>query len=280
ATPKDQVALLASASEASEEAIETFAIETAQPNEAEPTMAEPVYETSAVGSMVINDVNLDISAVTAVMTSNELMEGSPSSSDRRMLQSISKEAESKMQFCGVDGGGNHFVYLVDSSGSMRDGFYSARTELLASIDQLQPDQRFYVVFFDEEPEYMRIHDPNVDEPASVMATPENKRRLRKWAMKVQMNPGKAPYEVLPFALRLRPDVIFLLSDGEFPSRIEDILQAQNHQDNLFGESRPICIVHTIRYHGVEGETGRKAEATMVKIAKENGGQYRHVPKPK
>lgn len=278
--PKDQLAFTASASESSEETMETFSIESSEPSEPTEPVSETAYEISEMGTMAVTEVSMDLPPAPAVLSTSDLLSSSSSSLNSSMMKSLKGDSHTKMQFCGVDGGGSHFVYLVDSSGSMRDGFQSAREELLGSIDQLTPDQRFYVIFFDEEPEYMRIQDPNRDEPASVAATPENKRRLRSWAMTVEMNKGKAPYDVLPFALTLRPDVIFLLSDGEFPTRIEEILRDQNHEENLFGENGPISIVHTIRYHGVEGQVGRDAEATMVKIAKENGGQYRHVPKPK
>ena len=279
--PKDQLAFTSSATESSEETMETFAIESNEPmEETEPIPTESAYEISTVGTIAVTEVSMDIPPAPTPPTTSDFLNSSSSSLSSSAMKSLKSDTKMKSQFCGVDGGGSHFVYLVDSSGSMRDGFQSARTELLASIDQLKPDQRFYVVFFDEEPNYMRISDPSADESASVMATPENKQRLRKWAMSVEMNKGKAPYDILPFALTLRPDVIFLLSDGEFPVKIEEILREQNRQENLFGESGLISIVHTIRYHGIEGETGRKAEETMIKIAKENGGQYRHVPKPK
>jgi hypothetical protein len=278
--PKDQMAFTSTASESTEQSMETFEIESSEPMEpSEPVPSETAYEISDMGTMAVTEVSMDIPPVAAAMNTAELMSSSTSSLSSSAMKSMKGDAMAATQFCGVDGGGSHFVYLVDSSGSMGDGFQSARSELLNSIDQLKPDQRFYVVFFDEEPDYMRLMDPNVNDSASVMATPQNKQRLRKWAMTVEMNKGKAPYEVLPFALSLRPDVIFLLSDGEFPSAIEEILREQNRQENLFGESGPISIVHTIRYHGREGQEGQNAEATMVKIAKENGGQYRHVPKP-
>jgi len=278
--PKDQLAFTSSVSETSEESVETFEIESSEPTEPTEPVSETAYEVSEVGTMAVTEVSLDAPPALAVPSTSDLFSSSSSSLSSSAMKSLKGDSTAKTQFCGVDGGGNHFVYLVDSSGSMRDGFQSARDELLASIDQLKPDQRFYVVFFDDDPAYMRLSDPNVDESASVMATPENKKRLRAWAMTVQMDKGRAPYDILPFALTLRPDVIFLLSDGEFPARIEEILREQNHEENLFGESGPISIVHTIRYHGLEGEVGKDAEATMVKIAKENGGQYRHVPKPK
>jgi hypothetical protein len=278
--PKDQLAFTASASESSEQAMETFQIESSEPVEpSEPEPSETAYDLSDIGTIAVTEVSLDTPEPTSELMASDLLSNSSAASAASM-KSFKSDQTAAMQFCGVDGGGNHFVYLVDSSGSMRDGFQSARSELLNSIDQLQPNQRFYVVFFDEEPDYMRLSDPDVDEPRSVMATPENKKRLRRWASTVEMNKGKAPYDVLPFALSLRPDVIFLLSDGEFPDAIAKILREQNRNENLFGDSGPISIVHTIRYHGIEGETGKKAEATMVQIAQENGGQYRHVPKPR
>ena len=88
-----------------------------------------------------------------------------------------------------------------------------------------------------------------------------------------MDRGRAPYDALPFALDLAPDVIFLLSDGEFPQRIEDLLKQANRVDNEFGDNDPISIIHTIGYHSREGES------RMRRIAEQNGGQYRHVPKP-
>ena len=92
-------------------------------------------------------------------------------------------------------------------------------------------------------------------------------------MRITKNDGRAPYNPLKFALELRPDVIFLLSDGEFPQGIEDLLKEQNRVENLFGDSGPISIVHTIGYHS------RAGESRMRRIAEQNKGQYRHVPKP-
>ena len=279
--PKDQLAFTASASPATEQSIETFSIENDEPvPPSEPVVSETAYDISDMGEMAIAEISMEVPAAMASPTTSDLFGRGASGDMTSALQSLKGDSVEKMQFCGVDGGGNHFIYLVDSSGSMGTGFPSARTELLASIDMLKPDQRFYVVFFDEEPANMRITNPNEDEPTSVMATPENKQRLRRWAMTVEMNKGKAPYDSMEFALSLRPDVIFLLSDGEFPARMAELLRTQNHEENLFGESGPISIIHTIRYHGVEGQQGLNAEKNMIVIAKENGGQYRHVPKPK
>ena len=156
---------------------------------------------------------------------------------------------------------------------MGDAFTSARSALLQSIDMLTEKQRFYVVFFDAECDYMQLSGSPEPETRSAYATAKNKQQLRNWAMRVSMDRGKAPYEPLRFALGLKPDVIFLLSDGEFPQGIEDLLSEENRSTNLFGDTDPISIVHTISYHSREGES------RMRRIAEKNFGQYRHVSKP-
>ena len=274
--PKDQLAFTASVSEASETAVESFTIETAQemPDVAEATPAEMSADVSPLGTMPIAEVSMDLpKAVAPPMTA---MSGETSNESMKLAKAAVKgDTLSKVQFAGLDGGGNHFVYLVDSSNSMKK-FNDARTELLRSIDSLKPEQRFYVVFYDENPKYMRITNPSQDEPASVYATPESKQTFRRWAMAIQQARGQSPPEVLKFAFKLRPDVIFLLSDGEFTAQTETVIRENNLQENLFGESGPISIIHTIRYPGVSSTEGRQAEVQMQRIASENGGQYRNV----
>lgn len=270
--PGDALAIAGSVSETDEVAIETISIETQQMeiSESEPVPSEMEYELSDVGELAITELALDAPPAPPSPLLESFVESSSSS---QAMMSLKSDSKSTMKFCGVEGGGNHFVYLVDSSGSMGEAFESARSELLQSIDALQPDQRFYVIFFDAESDYMRLSSPDEDESRSVYATPQNKLALRSWAKTIQMDRGRAPYDALPFAIELRPDVIFLLSDGEFPQSIEDLLVKINRVDNLFGDNDPISIVHTISYHSREGES------RMRRLAKQHGGQYRHVPKP-
>lgn len=274
-TPKDQVALSASTTSTGEESIETFQIEnselTPETEVTEPTPSETEYEISPVGELMATDFSPDAPAAPPTAMASAL--ASSASAAAASSMSMNAMPTKTMEFCGVEGGGNHFVYLVDSSGSMGDGFDSARQALLQSVDLLTPDQRFYVVFFDADSDYMRLTDPNVDEPRSVFATPENKAALKRWAMRISKDTGRAPYDALRFALTLKPDVIFLLSDGEFPQGIEDLLIEENVITNLFGDSKPVSIVHTIAYFSEEGES------RMRRIAKQNQGQYRYVPKP-
>jgi hypothetical protein len=267
--PKDQVALSASAAEANQVSMQTFTIESSEPEPetSQPKPSEMEYELSPVGQMAATDFapKMPPAPAAAAMTGSRLASAA--------AMSLKSDSDAQIEFCGVEGGGNHFVYLIDSSGSMGNAFVSARAEVLASIGALKQNQRFYVVFFDAESDYMRLSNPSRDEPRSANASPENQAALKRWAMRIAMDRGRAPYDALRFALKLRPDVIFLLSDGEFPQGIEDLLREENKVENLFGDSHPISIVHTIGYHSKEGES------RMRRIAEQNRGQYRYIPKP-
>jgi hypothetical protein len=272
APPADQLALTATANcEETNPAFHTFEFEPAIPETPE-SLADSYTKMD-----VTVEVTSDVSAVASpqsfrepfLLTDNFTARVQPQESESLLLE----DPKTTTNFCGVEGGGKHFVYLVDSSKSMGRGFESARQELLRAISLLQADQRFYVVFFDSDSDFMSTITPGKRDEASVFATATNKAAVQRWASKIQPDSGRAPYEPLRFALQLRPDAIFLLSDGEFPQGIEDLLESENQFENLFGERRPISIVHTIGYHSKAGEN------RMKRIATANAGRYRHVPAP-
>ncbi len=269
--PQDQVSLTAVTADATPESLATVTVESAEPQVDSVQPEEVQAEVNLDALAKINEVQLAAGASDPLPLGSIIGSGTQATGSGSL--SPSSPSAEKITFCGVEGGGNHFVYLVDSSKSMGAAFESARGELLHSIEALKPHQRFYVVFFDANPDYMRLSRLDEDDLQSALATPENKRALRAWASGIKMDSGKAPYEPLEFALELRPDVIFLLSDGEFPAGIEQLLQDANRVENLFGDQQIKSIVHTIGYYSRQGESRMRA------IAEQNQGQYRHVPKP-
>ncbi len=275
--PKDAISLSASTAEVAHESMETFEIESSEllHEESEPAPADVSLDVSPIGTFAATDFAVDQPLPSTTLLASDLLSSSAAS---RAAMTLKASGDTKTEFCGVEGGGKHFVYLVDSSGSMTR-FEHARDELLRSVAALTAEQRFYVVFFDANPDYMRIEDPSHDEPTSVNATPENKAALKRWAMTITKDRGMSPYKPLEFAFKLRPDVIFLLSDGQFTAKTEEVIRENNFQENLFGERRPISIIHTIRYPGTDASGQYDAEKQMMRIAKENGGQYRNVVLP-
>ncbi len=284
AEPKDQIALSAAIVPNDESNIQTIVIEQAdQPNETEPSetelesMAEAAPTSDLVSSVSVLSVSISAPQSAApAMTSASLLGDALGQSLAMGVSGASGAAGAlSTQFFGAEGGGNHFVYLVDNSGSMdnisRDGFDVARNEVLRAVASLRSEQRFYVVFFGEQTLKMQLDSTQPPSSQSVYATDENKAALRRWALGLTMQPGKWPEEALEFAFELRPDCIFLLTDGAMPNYVGNVIKEANTMDTLFYGPKPRSIIHTIGFHNSEGE------AQLRSIAESNGGTYHFVP---
>lgn len=115
-------------------------------------------------------------------------------------------------FFGLRARGQFFIYIIDGSGSMIDDnrFPRATIELRRSVMALRPPQKFEVIFFNEE----SIPMPGGPIPRS--ADLESKNLLRSWLRLMDPGGGTDPLAAIKQALALRPDAVFLLSDGALP----------------------------------------------------------------
>jgi hypothetical protein len=164
-------------------------------------------------------------------------------------------------FFGTKGAGKSFVYVVDSSGSMHGArFERARKELRRSIEKLNAEQKFYVFFFNDRT--FPLFDPK---PINglIPANSANKQRAIRWINTRQAESTTNPNYALQQALEMRPEVIFLLTDGELddPDAVRQMIRRFNKSN---------VIIHTIAFENPEGGT------TLESIANENNGVYRFV----
>jgi hypothetical protein len=161
-------------------------------------------------------------------------------------------------FFGIRAQGQLFVYVVDCSGSMIDEARLARAkgELRRSIWGLQPPQRFQVIFYNDQAIPMPGDLPL---PADLLS----KDQLNAWLRLIEPDGGTDPRGALALALALRPDAIFLLSDGEFPDGTAEAVARKN--------PRRIPI-HCIELSGTGGDH-------LQRIAQDSGGQYVLRPLP-
>jgi Mg-chelatase subunit ChlD len=179
-------------------------------------------------------------------------------------------------FFGTQAGGNRFVYVLDISTSM-DGARLRRAvlELLRSIDQLHEHQHFYVITFSWKTRLMFDEESWLLTP--IAATLENKQRLRNWLADLQTGSGTDPRDALRIGLRLDPDALFLLSDGEFntpPQRERTLFLADPKEsviDVVRSEKSAGLPIHTVAFEI------RQSEREMKKIATETDGTHRFVP---
>jgi len=105
------------------------------------------------------------------------------------------------------------VFVVDASTSMRgDKFDRAKEELLTAVSNLNPRQRFYVYFFSDK-DYAMLA-PRSPSDMLPLTTP-NWEALVRWVEDQGLVGDTRPQTALRKALNLKPDVIYLLTDGDF-----------------------------------------------------------------
>jgi von Willebrand factor type A domain len=157
-------------------------------------------------------------------------------------------------FFGLRARGQFFVYVVDCSGSMIDDDRMPRAtiELRRSVFALREPQRFEVIFYNSE----SIPMPGGPVPRS--ATLQAKNQLRSFLELIDPDGGTDPRRAMKQALSLRPDAVFLLSDGAFPDGTVAELTRLNKQ------KIPIHCVDL---------TGGLAGDHLKRIALANGGKY-------
>lgn len=135
--------------------------------------------------------------------------------------------EGTARFAGLTGtNARRIVFIVDASGSMIGTLQIVLDELARSIDSLSPEQSFGIVFFQQN---AAVIVPPQDR--LVPATAEGKVQALGWMRENVIPRGRSnPLAAIQHAMRLRPDVIFMLSNditgsGEFEIDQADLLQA-------------------------------------------------------
>jgi hypothetical protein len=156
-------------------------------------------------------------------------------------------------FFGIRAEGQLFIYVVDCSGSMidEDRLDRAKSELRRSVGALQSPQRFKVIFYNDRPIPMPGELPK---PADYPP----KAQLSRWMDFVQPDGATDPRGALSLALAMRPDAVFLLSDGAFPEGTPEAVAKLNPKK--------------VPIHCIDLANGA-AGGGLRQIATESGGQY-------
>jgi hypothetical protein len=156
-------------------------------------------------------------------------------------------------FFGIKAEGKLFIYVVDCSGSMidEDRLDRAKNELRRSVNALQSPQQFKVIFYNDRPVPMPGELPKAADYPS-------KAQLSRWLNLIQPEGATDPRSSLALALAMRPDAVFLLSDGAFPGGTVEAVNTLN--------PRKVPIHCVDLANGAAGDDLRK-------IAADSGGQY-------
>ncbi|MBN2559433.1 MAG: hypothetical protein JXQ75_00695 [Phycisphaerae bacterium] len=157
------------------------------------------------------------------------------------------------------------VYVMDRSGSMGDTFDLLQRELLRAIGSLEDSQLFNVIWFNEGP---------AEELSKRMlsATLQSKREAFAAIKRIVPSGQTEPIDAIRKGLAYRPDVLFLLSDGDFGEDNEHIRQTIR-QKNKGENKRAKTIINTILF---VYDTMGDGERVLRAIADENNGTFKHV----
>jgi len=159
-------------------------------------------------------------------------------------------------FFGAGGEARQIVYVVDRSGSMTDSIDYVKFELKRSIGELGEEKEFHVIFYSS--------GPPLEMPTRrlVNATDRNKQLAFEFIDGVIPQGETDPSKALQRAFAVKPELIYLLTDGEFDKAIVGLVKKLNADGQV--------TVHTI------GFLYRIGERVLKQIAEENGGNYKFV----
>ncbi|MFT5302513.1 MAG: hypothetical protein ACI87E_001866 [Mariniblastus sp.] len=175
----------------------------------------------------------------------------------------------KANFFGVKSYGTKFVFVIDCSGSMTGPRWNrAAKELNQAVDKLEDGQEFLVLLYNSQTQVML--NANLRSAVLLPASNGNKRQFRYWLDRQVTNGGTYPAKAMYVALELKPDAIFLLSDGELQDATVSLLKEWNAEspdgDNY--EPRSVIPINTISLGG-QGQGQR----VMRAIASQNNGVF-------
>lgn len=268
--------LTATADETEDEVLEEIVFETEQEMEEFEIKAIPTPDLSpgAADFAEITGMEAETSQVVVGLTSTDPQVGEIGTLFGTGGKGMARAGEGLSgEFFGVRATGSRFVFVVDSSLSMKAGkFEAACQELLYAVSRLTEEQSFYVIFFDWDA--YRMFNLENPEPRMLRAVPANIYRLQQWLPTVELELKTNPYDSMVYAMKLMPDAIYVLSDGEFTDkgRMVNWLKKENLVEDDVDGVKPVVTIHTIGFYTED-------KGTLKGMAETYGGTYRFVPRP-
>ena len=177
-------------------------------------------------------------------------QGAVPSSTQQAARAQDKPAE----FFGIPCDGRRIAFAICSSGGMTDTLQHIKQELKRSIRHLGPDQQFQVIFW--------RGGPALEMPGGMTAaTPPNRKAAFKFIDSTIPVGSKDPTDGLRAAFQSQPDVIYLLSYGEFDQMIPRYIGKLNRDGKV--------TVNTV----ILTYSNDRDNDMLKQIAKENGGTH-------
>jgi uncharacterized protein with von Willebrand factor type A (vWA) domain len=160
--------------------------------------------------------------------------------------------------------GRSFVFVIDRSQSMGGSglgaIQAAAAELQAQIAALTPEQRVQVIAYNQATSFLGDRE-------LIPASDANKKRLTEFVANISAFGQTEHVRALIAAMKLKPEVIFLLTDGGDPLLTAADLRIIREQ------AAGRVSIHTL--HFGRGEPGEAADF-LARLAAENRGSYTYI----
>lgn len=168
---------------------------------------------------------------------------------------------------GVVGTGTKFVYVFDRSLSMHGTpLRAAQAELVGSLASLADNHEFQIIFYNNR---ATVFNPAGKGRLS-WATSANKELARRFVEGMTASGGTNHEEAMLEALKLQPDVIFVLSDAK--SNLGEGLTA-GQLDKIRRMNGSRASINSIEF----GDGPQSEGYSFLKtLSKESGGQYGYI----
>ena len=168
---------------------------------------------------------------------------------------------------GLVGEGYKFVYVFDRSGSMGgDGAASLKAlkaELVASLKNLDTVHQFQIIFYNHRPV---LFNPSGTPGKLAFATQRNKEEAQRFLDSIEAFGGTDHEAALRMATALKPDVIFLLTDGDEPK----LTPRQMEKIERWAAGIPINIIE------FGPGPAPQSENFLKELARRSGSQYIYI----
>jgi hypothetical protein len=153
------------------------------------------------------------------------------------------------------------VYLVDGSGSMMNKFDIVRKATNKAVSELKPTQWFNVVVMNENTDGATPFSKR-----AIAATDANKTAFYAFMKRTQPHGSSDPLPAMRFAFDQGADVIYFLTDGDFPNSNQVIAEV--------ARMNPVkrVKIHTIAFI----ERGESYERVLKALSQQSGGEFRSI----
>lgn len=171
------------------------------------------------------------------------------------------------RFFGLEAAGQRIAYVCDRSASMSEPegrpLADAKRELLASIRALGESRQFHLIFYNER---QSMFEPPGGRGRPMFADEPTIREVTRFIEGTTAAGGTRHAEAVAAALRLAPDVIFLLTDADATHDLSDA-----ELERLAGRLG-VTRVMVVQFGGGEGRRSPR----LARLAEMSGGAYRVV----